>query len=198
MLDVSAGGGAAMQVVESPYALEDYLAMPEDGCRYEVVDGQPVMVPAPVVAHQVVVSRVLRLLDDACPAGYLAVASPIDWVLWQAPQLQIRQPDVAVISAGQASGPRLTEAPLLIVEVLSPDSFERDLIAKRREYAAAGAQHYWVIDPLAPAIVVYQRRGEALVESDRAVGATELRCAEPFPVRVRPDRLVWLPTGPPG
>lgn len=185
-------GGAAVQVVESAYTLEDYLAMPDDGCQYEVVDGQPVMVPAPMVGHQVVVSRLLRLLDDACPAGYLSLTSPIDWLLWQAPRLQIRQPDVVVIGAEQATGPRLTEAPLLVVEILSPDSFERDVVAKRREYAIAGAEHYWVVDPAAPAVIVYRRRGDELVEAHRVVGPQGMTCTEPFPVRIQPDQLVSL------
>lgn len=185
-------GGAAVQVVESAYTLADYLAMPEDGCRYEIVDGQPVMVPAPVVRHQVVVSRLLRVLDDAAPEGYIALTSPIDWVLWEAPRLQIRQPDLVVISVEQARGSRLTAPPLLVVEILSLDSFERDVVAKRREYAAAGAEHYWVVDPVTPEIVAYARRGDELVESHRAAGPREFVGTRPFPVRVRPDVLVSL------
>ncbi len=135
--------GTAVHVVDTPFTLADYLAMDDDGVRYEVVEGQPVMVPALAGPHQLAVGRLLRLLDDSCPAGYVAVPSPIDWVLWEMPRLQTRQPDVVVVSDEQAAGPRLTVPPLLVVEILSPDSFERDVIVKRRGAASPPRTTSW-------------------------------------------------------
>ena len=85
-----------MLVVAAPFTLEDYLTMPDDGRRYEIVDGQPIAMPAPTSPHQRAISRLLSRLAAACPPGYEVLPSPVDWVLWQAPRLQIRQPDLVI------------------------------------------------------------------------------------------------------
>ncbi len=55
--------------------------MPDDGHRYELIDGTPLMSPAPMLRHQLAVARLLRLLDDASPAGLIALPAPFGVVL---------------------------------------------------------------------------------------------------------------------
>lgn len=80
------------------------------------------------------------------------------------PDLLVRQPNVVVVTHEQADGPRLEVPPLLAVEVLSPEGFERDVVTKRSEYARAGLEHYWIVDVDVPEIVVYRAVDQELVE----------------------------------
>jgi len=131
-------------------------------------------------------------LTDACPRGYEALAAPLDWVLWQQPSLQIRQPDVVVVVADESS--RIMSAPLLVVEVLSPDSVERDLFIKRAEYGRAGLRHYWVVDPETPAIIVFRAVGAGpLTEHARATADQFLAIDEPFSIARSPSELIAPP-----
>ena len=180
-----------MRIVAAPLTLEQYLALPDDGLQYEVVEGQPIVNPSPVPRHQAVVVELLHGLRDAVPAGYLALPAPLDWVLWQSPSLQIRQPDVMVVARSELAAPRLSSPPLLAVEVLSAGSFERDLIVKRAEYGRAGLRDYWVVDPDEPSIVVYRAdENGRLTEHQRAPGDDQLRVDEPVALVVRPVDLV--------
>lgn len=179
-----------------PVTLDDYLALPEQDAPTEVVEGVIVVTPMPIGPHQRVVSRTDRLLNDACPPGLESLPGA-DWVLWEVPHLKVRQPDVLVLPSALAVTLPLQVPPLLAVEVVSADSFERDVVTKRAEYARAGLRHYWVIDPRAqdPAdceIVAYAStaEGEELIEVGRARGLEPLVLTEPFPVTVRPAHLV--------
>ena len=58
------------------------------------------------------------------------------------------------------------------------------------EYAAAGAPHYWVVDPDAPSVVVFARRGDRYAEVGRAAGEEPLELAEPFAVALAPAQLL--------
>jgi Uma2 family endonuclease len=172
-----------------PVTFEEYLAWPETMQPCEFVDGRPIMSPSPEARHQLAVVQLVLALAAAMPPGFDVVTAPIDWVLQAAP-LRIRQPDVAVVTAAQARGVRLTEPPLLVVEVLSHTSRERDLVTKRREYAAAGLEWYWLVDIDVPQILTLRNVDGELVPAGSAVGPESLVVAEPFPVRVRPAGLV--------
>lgn len=178
-----------MRILDVPLAsVEDYLrrfATSANGAvdlQYEVVDGQPTMNPSPTGPHQRCVRRLMRLLEDAVPDGYEVLPAPWDWVLWQHPTLQLRQPDLVVVTHEQASGPRLMTPPLLAVEVVSPDSVERDSVTKRAEYARAGLAHFWVIDPLTSRLAVFRAEGPALRLAVQAQGDERVELTEPFVV----------------
>lgn len=194
MVTQSQGGSAVSMLVEPFTSLDDYLAWVEhrpDEEHYEVVEGFPVMSPSPGVPHQYALSRLLILLSEACPPEHMVLPAPLDWLMWEHPRLQIREPDLVVIGRPQARAPRLTEAPLLAVEVLSPTSFERDVVAKRREYAQAGLRHYWIVDPQTPQVAVYRMGDEGNLDMvTHASGETAIAVDEPFAVRLRPSDLV--------
>lgn len=188
-------GGRSIQMLVEPFtSLGDYLAWVEQRPGeeyYEVVDGIPVMSPSPGVPHQYALSRLLILLSQACPPEHMVLPAPLDWLMWEHPRLQIREPDLVVIERSQARAPRLTEAPLLAIEILSPTSFERDVVAKRREYAQAGLRHYWVVDPETPQVAVYRAGGDGNLDMvTHASGDTEIAVDQPFAVRLRPSDLV--------
>ncbi len=170
--------------------LAEYDALGED-IRIEVVDGVPVVSPQPSIRHQWACRNLMVLLGEAAPSDLIAVG-PVDWVLDEIP-LTVRAPDVAVIERAPLGERRLTTPPILAVEVLSPDSHERDLVTKRREYAATGLTHYWVVAPDTPQIVVYRRTDTGtLHETTRATGddTLTLTLTEPFPLTLRPSDLL--------
>lgn len=172
--------------------LEDFLAFSEnapEGVRYEVVGGVPVTMPAPAGPHQVVQSELQFRIRSVLPAGLYVLSAPFDWVLWQEPALTLRQPDLLVVTAEQARGPRLMEPPLLAVEILSPTSRRTDTRDKRREYAKAGLRDYWVVDLDAPAIETLTLAGDLYTVTATAKGPEPLTVTTPFPVTVVPDDL---------
>lgn len=179
-----------MRILAQPLSLEDFAALPETNVPTEVVEGQLVVSPTPGGPHQVTASRLASALDPGCPSGFQVIACPLDWLLRTEPTLLIRQPDVLVASDDQLRGPRLTRPPLLAVEILSPGSFERDVIVKRGEYARAGLRHYWVVDPEGPGIVVYREVGGVLEEQQRADGDEVLHVTDPLVVSIRPNDLL--------
>lgn len=180
----------ATRIALAPLAWEDYLVLPAAEPPVEIVHGQPVVNPAPVGPHQRMIGRLYRVLDDHCPTGYEAVMAPWDWVLWRVPDLLVRQPDVVVVTHEQADGPRLEVPPLLAVEVLSTEGFERDVVTKRSEYARVGLEHYWIVDVDVPEIVVYRAVDQELVEAARAAGDQTLRLDQPFPVALQLSTLL--------
>ena len=186
--------------------LDDFLALCEaapPGVRYEAVGGRAVMMSGPTPAHQFAVFELGVRIHAAAPPGLNVLTAPLDWVLWQVPSLTLRQPDLVVVNDAQLQGPRLTAAPLLVVEVLSPTTRAVDLRDKRGEYARAGARHYWVVDIDAPSITAmtldsngtYRTTAEAKADDELAVTA-------PFPVSVTPAHLTrkgggpWAPKAP--
>lgn len=116
--------------------------------RYELIDGELLVTPAPTWDHQEAVGRLYRLLADyldAHPIGR-AVISPADIGLEPG---TIVQPDVFVVPARDVR-PRGTwrdvRGLLLAVEVLSPSSGRADRVTKRRFYLRVGVPEYWIVD----------------------------------------------------
>lgn len=171
----------------APATYADYLAWPESNVPCEVVDGVPIVSPMPSGPHQLAVARIIRALDPAAPQG-IEVLPGMDWVLRRDPVL-VRQPDVVVVTDRQARAARLTSPPLLAAEVVGPTSRERDLVAKRHEYAAADLPWYWLVDPALPQIVVLRNDGGQLVLHASAVGDERLTVSEPLAVGLRPSEL---------
>lgn len=176
------------RIPTQPVSYDEWLAMPETMLPVDVVDGMVVVSPSPRGLHQVAVENLFGLLAAAAPAGTRAAVAPRDWVLWQVP-LRVRQPDVMVVTDAQAKADRLTEAPLLAVEVLSPGSRETDLVHKPAEYAEAGLTHLWLVDPDVPEVVVRRLVDGHWVDVARAEGDQVLEVAEPFSIRLRPRDL---------
>jgi Uma2 family endonuclease len=132
---------------------EDYARLPTgDGKRYEVLDGELYVTPAPTPLHQRLSKRLQRRLEDHFEASSVAEVfnAPIDVVL---AEHDIVEPDLVVVAnPGQVSSRAIEGAPLLVVEVLSPSTRAQDRGIKLRRYALLGVQHYWIVDPDAQTI----------------------------------------------
>ena len=167
--------------------VEDLDRLPDDGHRYELIDGALVVTPAPRRLHQVAVVELLYLLRSLVPAGLSVLVAPFDVRLNQRTNLQ---PDLLVCREADLSEANLPVAPLLAVEVLSPSTRHIDLGLKRSAYESLGVPSYWVVDPDEPSITVWEMHEGAHVEVGRAVGDEALDLARPFAVRVVPGELV--------
>jgi len=174
---------------DRPLTRADLDSMPDDGHRYEIVDGILIMSPAPVMLHQLAVSRLSHVLQLAQPAGVVVLVAPFDVALADD---TVMQPDVLVARTIELTVKDLPTAPLLAVEVLSPSTRRFDLLLKRSRLESAGCASYWVIDPDVPSLIAWELRDGAYVEMARVQGDQEFRAELPYPVSVCPGRLVTL------
>ncbi len=168
----------------------DFEALPEvadDGLRYELLDGAIIVTPSPGVAHQRVVGRMLRLLDDAVPQGLHVFVAPLDVHL---PTDDILEPDVLVVSAELIVDDTIHGVPLLAVEVVSPSSRRRDVGDKLTAYRDAGVPSYWVVDPINPRLQVWELRDGEYVAVTDISGDEEWAAERPYAVTVRPSDLL--------
>jgi Uma2 family endonuclease len=128
--------------------IEELLALPEDGMRHELLDGEHVVTPAPRLDHQAVVGDMYRIIGDALDDrdDVQLFMSPADVVL--GPQTLV-QPDMFVVSKEPGSYLRAWSdvgVPVLAIEILSPTTASRDRGRKRRIYQRAGVAEYWIVD----------------------------------------------------
>jgi Uma2 family endonuclease len=139
------------------YTVEEVLAFPSDGNRYEVVDGELLVTPAPRSRHQAVVSelhgRLYRYLEGCGPA-LRAALSPAD-IRW--PGEVLVQPDVFVVPAESLAAQDWSgvQTLLLAIEVVSPGSSRHDRVTKRGVYQRHAVPTYWVVDPDARLVEVW-------------------------------------------
>lgn len=170
-----------------PLTRADLDAMPDDGHRYELIDGSLVVTPAPSPRHQTVVLRLAVALDQPCPAYLRVLFAPLDVALAED---TVVQPDLLVAPRAAFSDRDLPTAPLLAVEVLSPSTRHIDLTLKRARYESARCASYWVVDPDARTLTVFELEGDTYVQRAHVTGDEEYVADRPFPVTITPARLV--------
>lgn len=127
----------------------EYVLLPNDGNRHEIIDGDHYMTPAPSTYHQTVSKRLQYFLYTQIElAGVGTVFSaPIDVQL--SPH-DIVQPDLIVLAndtRARVTPTKILGAPELVVEILSLSSIDNDLHLKRRIYERSAVAEYWIIDP---------------------------------------------------
>lgn len=143
---------------------DEYLQLPDDGHRYELIEGVLYMVPSPLRIHQKVSLRLTLLLDDFVEEHHLGELynAPLDVHLSLA---DIYQPDIIFVSAANAAILQdwIRGAPDLVVEILSPGTAQRDLGSKKKNYARYGVKEYWVVDPYEQRFEFYILEKDAFV-----------------------------------
>jgi Uma2 family endonuclease len=177
----------ACPIVREPMSLDEFFAL--DVVLAELVDGQPVFMSSPAARHQHLVVQILLALEAHRSADLIILPAPMDWVLWEVPTATVRQPDLLVVPADTVLHQRVTVPPVLVVEVISPDSLERDLVAKRRDYAQARCQHYWLAHPDRRELVTLDLDGDHYVEAGRRLRGGRLTLDAPFPITLDATRL---------
>lgn len=166
---------------------DDLAEFPDDGHRYELIDGVLVVSPAPVPLHQRAVGNLHLALRAACPDELEVFLAPFDVVLASDTVLE---PDLLVARRADVGPKNLPGAPVLAIEVLSPSTRRFDLMLKRSRLESAGCPHYWVVDPDEPSVLAWTLRGSAYAEAARASGDETFRVDDPYPVEMVPSELV--------
>ncbi|RJQ78642.1 Uma2 family endonuclease [Pseudonocardiaceae bacterium YIM PH 21723] len=171
-----------------PLTVRDLEGMPDDGRRYELIDGELFVTPAPGTYHQTVAAKMIVVLDNVCPANLHVLPAPYAF------QMDMRnevQPDVLVARIEDLTAKRLIAPPVLAVEILSPGTGFRDLHRKKDFYQWVGVPSYWVIDPVEPRLLAFELGASGRYGECAEVGPDEeFRTTRPYPVRFTPGELL--------
>ena len=168
---------SGVKAVHPRVSYADLEGWPEDGRRYELYDGEVYVVPSPIPLHQMVSARLYLALDDYTRThGGIVLYAPLDIVLTD---YDVVQPDLLLFARARQHlvNPRKVtrHAPDLAIEILSPSTAGNDRGRKLQLLARHGVREYWLVDPDAVAIEVYQLAGPRYVLASRAgeAGAIE-------------------------
>jgi Uma2 family endonuclease len=171
-----------------PFTVAELDRMPDDGHRYELLEGALVVSPRPSNRHQEVAAELLGMLRSECPAGLRALPEP-------AVQLSRETefaPDLVVIRQEQVNAAKCIEPPLLVVEIRSPRTALVDLNVKKAAYERFGVESYWVVVPDLdkPELIVFELRDGRYQEAAHVTGDGTFAAVRPFSIEVVPSRLV--------
>jgi Uma2 family endonuclease len=189
---------AAMVIAKPRWTYDRLLDLPDDGKRYEIIDGELIELPSPSPAHQAVVTELIGVLREQVSGRGIGrvFASPFDFRL---PDGGVVQPDVLVYLRplnAESKVPIREAIPDLVIEVLSPSTRRRDLGRKAEIYASLGIREYWPIDNSTRSIEVLRLRAGKYEPSPQAeqgvirsaiVPNLEIVLAEFFAVLDDPD-----------
>jgi Uma2 family endonuclease len=173
---------------------EDYLAMPDDGRRYEILDGEVAVTATPVTLHQRIVGNVYWVLRGHIQSRGLGELFLAPFTVLLA-NTTVVEPDLVYVDNARAGlvGERgMNGAPSLLIEVLSPSTAANDRGAKFRLYARYGVPCYWIVDTDARALEAYELGADGYRLAVRARGETPVSLP-PFPdLSLGPGEL-WQP-----
>ena len=160
------------------WTYDEYARLPDDGNRYEVIDGEVLVTPSPSPTHQHILLRLSLALHVYVEHEGLGVVLPdVDLLFVEG---QFLRPDLLFMPTSRRAGITsrgVEQAPGLVVEILSPSSGSVDRVKKPRRYRDFGVPEYWVVDPEERVVWVWRF----------AQGATDAeRVAE---------QLTWRPEG---
>jgi Uma2 family endonuclease len=134
---------------------EDLFSLPDDGRRYEIIEGELYEMPAPSWAHSTVIANLISaLIPLVVRLGGRWRTAPLDVFFQGADPVQ---PDIIVLlpeSQAHPSERGVEGPPDVLIEVLSPSNRGHDLLTKRSLYARAGVREYWLVDPEARTIEI--------------------------------------------
>ncbi len=131
------------------FTYEDYVSLPDNGKRYQVIEGEIYMVPAPAPWHQDIVGKLFVLLRTFVEARGLGKVyfAPCDVILSEE---DIVQPDIFFISKEREhiiTEKNIQGAPDIVIEIMSHFTAKLDKTAKLKLYERSGVKEYWLVDP---------------------------------------------------
>jgi Uma2 family endonuclease len=139
------------------YTVDEVLAFPEDGNRYELVDGELLVTPTPAQRHEIVLPR-LAIQVYQYVASFPGIAQTFfsrGDVIWGPGEYV--QPDLFVVPAREVTGNwRDCQHLLLVAEIVSPISARADRVRKRARYQRRGVATYWVVEPDARVVEIWR------------------------------------------
>ena len=171
---------------------EDYAALPDDGRRYELHEGELSVTPAPGPVHQATLRNLVVILHGHVSARGLGevLPAPLDCILDDA---TIVQPDIVYIETARrsvVSNRGIEGPPTLAVEIISPSTAGIDRRRKLQLYARYAVPYYWIIDPPAKTIEAYKLTPGAYREAGTLSGTSAVSLS-PFADLMLDPREIW-------
>jgi Uma2 family endonuclease len=170
----------------------EFLALPPDGVRNELVHGEVVLSASPNPDHAYVVTKLIQLLSnhlDATNAG--EVYADLD--SYFGPD-DVRRPDLLFFVSSRLHVLSATQKPQappdLCVEVLSPSNAGYDRTDKFDLYQMAGVPFYWIVDPMERTLEAYKLVNHAYVRAGHGTGAESI-ALPPFEGLTIPLAKLW-------
>lgn len=153
------------------WTYEDLFTLPDDGRRYEIIEGELYEMPSPDSSHaRTIIKLISMLLPILARLGGEIFTAPFDVFFSGASPVQ---PDILMILPGGTARvvKRGVEGPPdLLIEVLSPSNRDHDILTKRALYGIAGVREYWIVDPEARTIEILTLDRDALHLAQAASG----------------------------
>ena len=143
---------------QGEWTYEDYQRLPDDGRRYEIIEGVLYVIAAPSFDHQYTAGEVFAALRTYVRERQLGIVISAPFEVHLPGIARPVQPDVLFIAAErapQAGAEDFTGAPDLLVEILSPSTVRTDRVVKFSAYERAGVREYWLVNPYARSVEVY-------------------------------------------
>ncbi|GAB4582147.1 MAG: Uma2 family endonuclease [Anaerolineales bacterium] len=147
---------------QGDWTYEDYLKLPDDGRRYEIIEGVLYVTNAPNIDHQFATHEISRQLGNFVVENKLGYVLSAPFEIHLSSRTRPVLPDVIFIKSEHWPGAGVSYfegAPDLIVEVLSPSTRRTDQVVKFSAYEQAGVPEYWIVDPKTRSVQVFVLSG---------------------------------------
>lgn len=164
--------------IEPLLTVDDLDLMPDDGNRYELIEGELIVSRAPSLSHQRILTNLLTLLNVFLKQNQIGEVVPTPGVIFDTYNAVI--PDIVFVSKERlgeiASGTHITGAPDLAIEIISPgaEQARRDRVMKLQTYSKFGVREYWVVDGFRRTIEIYRQEEKMLQLVLTLMGETKL------------------------
>ena len=153
------------------WTYQDLLSLPNDGRRFEIIEGELYEMPSPSWDHATTIMNLIALLLPVVSALQATLrTAPLDVFF---PGADPVQPDLVVLLPDGSADPSrrgLEGSPDLIIEILSPSNRSHDLVTKRALYSRAGVREYWLVDPSERTVEILTLDRDAFRPAQRATG----------------------------
>ena len=178
--------------ISTKFTYEDLEAIPPDRNRYEIVDGELIVTPAPIPLHQKIIRNLSYRLIEHVQENRLGEIffAPLDIVFSPGTVLEpglifVRRDRLHIIGEKNLTGP-----PDLVVEVLSESTARLDREIKPKQYALYGVPEYWLIDPVGRTVEIFRVR-EGAYELAAALAYHDKLESPLFPGLTLPVSSLW-------
>ena len=146
------------------YTYADYLKTPDDE-RYELIEGELLMTPAPVMRHQRISRKMLIAIDNHVTDNDLGEVfdAPSDVYL---DKENVVQPDILFVSKERLDiigEKNIQGAPDLVIEIISESTAYRDLVQKKKLYVRFGVKEYWIVIPEESSVDIFTLKDNTFV-----------------------------------
>jgi Uma2 family endonuclease len=171
---------------EPPLTIADLDAAPDDGNRYELIEGELFVSAAPSYFHQTILVRVIIALGNYLRDHPIGELTPGTGIVFD--DFNGVVPDLVFLTRERKKrildGGRLKAAPEIVMEILSPGNanVRRDRVVKRNLYSVRGVHEYWILDPETRSIDVHRKRKEGGLEF-----VATLQCGDELTSPLLPD-----------